>query len=82
MDRDAADFDLLITDMLLPDGMNGRQVAAEFMANNADGRVLYISGYAPDTEINDGKLDDGHDFLAKPFTRKALQRRVADILQR
>ena len=82
LERDATKYDLLITDMLLPDGVNGRQVAAKFLSTHADGRILYISGYAPDAEIIDGRLDDGNDFLAKPFTRDVLKRRIAEILKR
>ncbi|MEM9401381.1 MAG: ATP-binding protein [Pseudomonadota bacterium] len=73
-------FDLLITDVALPLGMDGREVAAEFLATNGGGEVIYISGYAEDSIIQKGRLDDGHTFLAKPFTRDSLTSKIAEVL--
>jgi CheY-like chemotaxis protein len=74
------DFDLLITDVILPGGMTGRDVANEALTRHPGIRVLYISGYARNAIVHQGKLDEGVDLLTKPFTRDALIRRVREML--
>ncbi len=81
LDEQARKFDLLITDVALPMGMNGRDVAAGFLAANGGGEVIYISGYAEDAVVRSGKFDDGHAFLAKPFTRDSLTSKIAEVLK-
>src|SRR5690606_27527854 len=74
--------DLLITDVGLPGGMNGRQLADAARAERPDLKVLFITGYAESAVLNGGNLEPGMHILTKPFDLKALSRRAADILNR
>lgn len=74
-----APFDLLITDYLLP-GMDGSAVAAALRASGAVSPVLFISGYAPDTELGDAQAQGPTAYLQKPFARDALAHQVRSLL--
>lgn len=65
--RHHADIRLLLTDMILPNGMNGHELSERLVSEQPDLRVIYTSGYL--AEIADKKLllRDGVNFLAKPF---------------
>jgi two-component system cell cycle sensor histidine kinase/response regulator CckA len=73
------DFDVLVTDIILPD-MDGRLLARQLWNARPALRVLYCSGYAEDAITKHGVADDGLDFLAKPFTAEALARKVRAVL--
>jgi DNA-binding response OmpR family regulator len=60
----------------------GRQVARSVLEACPDVRVLYVSGYTDDAINRKGVLDEGSDFLPKPFTPDALRARVREILDR
>ncbi|WP_353205499.1 PAS domain-containing protein, partial [Sphingomonas sp.] len=64
--------DLLITDVGLPGGMNGRQVADAVRAVRADLPVLFITGFAENAVVGDGPLEPGMALLAKPFAMETL----------
>ena len=76
-----ARIDLLITDVGLPGGMNGRQVADAARVNRPDLKVLFITGYAENAVIGRGRLDSGMFVLTKPFQMEMLVDRVRDIIE-
>lgn len=76
----AQPIDLLITDVGLPGGMNGRQLADAIRVNRPDLRVLFITGYAENAVLNHGHLDYGMQVMTKPFLSDAFGRRVRDLL--
>jgi PAS domain S-box-containing protein len=73
-------IDLLITDMGLPGGMNGRQLAEAARALQRDLKVLFISGYAENTVLGHGKLEPGMHVMTKPFAIGALAHRISDLI--
>ncbi len=75
-------IDLLITDVGLPGGMNGRQVADAAREINGEMRVLFITGYAENAVLNHGHIERGMEVLTKPFAVDELARRVTGLLQR
>ena len=74
--------DLLITDIGLPGGLNGRQVANAAWALDPGLKVLFITGYAEQTINEQTPLDDDMHVLTKPFALDALVERVRAILRR
>jgi two-component system NtrC family sensor kinase len=72
--------DLLFTDVVLPGGMNGRQLADEVRRRRPAVKVLYATGYTRNAIIHQGRLDSDVDLLSKPFTADALTRKVRQIL--
>lgn len=75
-------IDLLLTDVVLPGGMNGRQIAEEMIRLRPGLKVLYTSGYSANAIIHHGRLDADVEFLAKPYKRRDLARKVRAILDR
>jgi CheY-like chemotaxis protein len=74
-------FQLLLTDVVMP-GQSGRELADQLMAQRNDLRVLFMSGYTDDAIVHHGVLEDGLDFIQKPFSPDALARRVRVVLDR
>lgn len=72
------DIDLLLTDMVLPDG-SGRALAGSVLQRNPYLRVLYVSGYPEQIR---GLEASGESCLAKPYASELLLERVADVLGR
>jgi len=72
---------LLITDVGLPNGMNGRQVADAARALRPGLKVLFITGYAENAAVGGGHLDPGMALLTKPFTMQALTAKVAEMMR-
>ena len=73
-------IDLLLTDVGLPGGMNGRQVADAGRARRPDLKVLFITGYAENAVVGNGYLDPGMQVITKPFAIDALADRVRDMI--
>ena len=71
---------MLFTDVVLPGGMNGRQLADEVRRRRPELKVLYATGYTRNAIIHHGRLDADVELLTKPFTADALARKVRDIL--
>ncbi|HVY15648.1 MAG TPA: PAS domain S-box protein [Rhodopila sp.] len=74
-------LDLLITDVGLPGGMNGRQVADAARDVRPGLKVLFITGYAASAAVGGGTLDRGMAVLSKPFALEALHQRVRDLME-
>lgn len=74
------EISLLFTDVGLPGGMNGRQLADAARARRSNLKVLFASGYARNAIVHDGRLDPGVELITKPFTQDVLAARVRDIL--
>ena len=74
-------IDLLITDVGLPGGMNGRQLADAARRTRADLPVLFITGYAESAVVQHDHLDPGMAVLAKPFQIAALAERVRGLIK-
>jgi len=74
------DFDLLFTDVVLPGGMSGAQVAAEAKARWPGLKVLFTTGYARNAIVHHGRLDIGVHLLTKPFGYDALANKVRQVL--
>ncbi|TCU58187.1 PAS/PAC sensor hybrid histidine kinase [Novosphingobium sp. PhB57] len=72
-------IDLLISDVGLPGGMNGRQMADAGRQSRPDLKVLFITGYAENSVIGNGHLEPGMQVLTKPFAVDTLISRVRDI---
>ena len=66
------EIDLLLTDMVMPKGMNGRQLAEAALAHHAGLRVLFMSGYTDDHVTLSGELPGTGALLRKPFTKRTL----------
>jgi signal transduction histidine kinase/CheY-like chemotaxis protein len=73
-------IDLLITDLVLPDGSGG-EVAARITELRPEIRVLFVSGYTDDPALRRGISENEIDFLSKPFTPVRLVSRVREVLE-
>ena len=78
--QSAARVDLLITDLGLPQGMNGGQVAAAARLRRPELKVLFITGFAQNSALGRGRVDAAASVLTKPFTMEALASRVKGLL--
>ena len=75
-------LDLLLTDVVLPGGVHGNELARELLVSMPELPVLYVSGYPRNAIVHGGRLDEGVNFLEKPFTPDALARMVREVLDR
>jgi two-component system NtrC family sensor kinase len=78
---EAPHVDLLLTDVVLPGGMDGRQLADAVLRLRTASKVLYMTGYTRNAIIHHGRLDPDIDLLTKPFTADALARKVRRVLE-
>jgi signal transduction histidine kinase len=74
------EIDLLFTDVGLPGGMNGRQLANAARKLNRKLKVLFTTGYARNAIVHEGRLDPGVQLITKPFSYAALSGKVRDML--
>ena len=76
-----ARIDLLVTDVGLPGGMNGRQMADAARLERPDLKVLFITGYAENAVVGNGHLDPGMHVMTKPFGMEALGSRIRELIE-
>jgi PAS domain S-box-containing protein len=74
-------IDLLITDVGLPGGMNGKELADRARKHRPDLKVLFITGYAENAAVSNGHLDPGMHVLSKPFPMDKLAARIRAIIE-
>lgn len=74
-------IDLLISDVGLPGGLNGRQVADAARETRPDLKVLFITGYAENAAVGNGLLAPGMEVLTKPFVMADLALKVHDLIE-
>ncbi|KPN05462.1 PAS domain-containing hybrid sensor histidine kinase/response regulator [Xanthomonas arboricola] len=80
--RSQETIDLLVTDVGLTGGLNGRQVADAGRQSRPTLPVLFVTGYAATAAVGAGQLEEGMEVLTKPFLAVDLERRVAQLLER
>jgi two-component system cell cycle sensor histidine kinase/response regulator CckA len=73
--------DLLLTDMVMPDGISGHQLAEKLKADNPQLKVIYTTGYSPDLMGKDIALREGVNFLQKPYPPQKLVQTVRNGLE-
>jgi len=79
VDQHPGDIHVLLTDVVMP-GMDGRQLATRISAVKPGVKVVFMSGYTADVIAQRGVLDEGVQFLSKPFTRDDLARKLREVL--
>jgi PAS domain S-box-containing protein len=73
-------LDLLFTDVVLPHGMNGKQVSAAVLERFPDAAVVFTSGYTKNAIVHNGRVDDETWLLSKPYSRQELGKTVRSLL--
>jgi CheY-like chemotaxis protein len=79
--EDSQPFDLLFTDVIMPGGMTGRQLADEVSKRRPGIKVLYTSGYTDNAIVHQGRLDPGVLLLTKPYRKSQLASMIRRALQ-
>jgi len=74
-------IDLMVTDVGLPGGMNGRQLADAARQRRNGLKVLFITGYAENAAVGNGYLEHGMDVLAKPFAMSTFANKIREMLE-
>ncbi len=75
------EVDLLVTDVRMP-GMNGRELEARLRERMPDLKTIFMSGYSEEILGPSGALDEGVEFIGKPFRLASMLKRVRDVLDR
>jgi signal transduction histidine kinase len=76
------EIDLLLTDMVMPDGLSGRDLTKKLQADNPNLKVIYSSGYSLELLSSESVLQEGFNFLPKPYTPAKLATVVRNCLER
>jgi PAS domain S-box-containing protein len=76
-----APVDLIITDLIMPN-LGGKALAKKALAHLPEIRIIYVSGYTDNHIVHDGLLEQGVNFLQKPYSQQDLARMVRKVLNR
>ncbi len=76
----AREIDLLLTDMILPEGVNGAELARRLLADRPELKVLYCSGYSDEMLRENSPLRHGANFVGKPFVPERFLQQVRTCL--
>ena len=75
-----AEVDLLFTDVVLPNGLNGERLARDARVLRPQIKVLFTTGYSRNAIVHHGRLDAGVQLIAKPYSYADLATKVRDVL--
>jgi PAS domain S-box-containing protein len=76
------DIELLFTDVVIPGGMNGRQLAHAAVQRRPGLKVLFTTGYTRNAIVHHGRLDAGVDLIGKPYSPSDLGAKIRMVLDR
>jgi len=76
----AAKIDLVLTDIIMPQGVSGRELAQKLRAERPGLKVVFVSGYSPDTMELGAELNEQTLFMQKPYLPEQLLRSVRQVL--
>ncbi len=79
-EKHAGEINLLITDVIMP-GINGRDLSEKILALSPDMKCLFISGYTADVIASQGILNEGIQFIQKPFSMNDLSNKIRIVLE-
>ncbi len=74
------EISLLLTDMVMPDGMNGKELARQLLTEAPELKVIYMSGYSAEVAGKDLALEEGKNFIGKPFSAQKLVEAIRRLL--
>jgi len=74
------DIDVLFTDVVMPGGMNGRELATAAAALRPEMKILFTSGYSENAITHHGRLDHGVHLLSKPYRRQDLAAKLRAVI--
>ena len=74
------EIELLFSDVVMPGGLNGRQLADEAIRRRPGLKVLFTTGYTRNAIVHNGMLDPGTNLLTKPFSIEELAGKIRKIL--
>jgi CheY-like chemotaxis protein len=75
-----AAIDLLLTDMVMPGGMTGKDLGEQLLKENPGLKVIYVSGYSAEIASKNFPLQEGVNFLSKPFQAVKLAQTIRKLL--
>ncbi len=78
----AGEVAILVTDLILPGELQGKELADQLLSSRPDLPVVYMSGYTRNAIVHAGRLDQGVNFLEKPFAPTALVAMIREVLDR
>ena len=79
--RSAERIDLLLTDVGLPGGVNGRQLADAAREHRPKLKVLFVTGYAEQAVIGGEQMEEGMAIMTKPFNIRSFSEKVQGLIQ-